>query len=164
MPKKAKAKVKTSVYPADDVQAIAEELIPELHGTLRNAAMKYVFITREDTGTEKVLPPRVQGCLRFGRVKVADKVARATEHWDFELRVNGNAWERATDAQKIGYVDWLLASCQMVEGLPKKSPADVHEVFLAVYKRRGQFTKELQDFAAAMAQQELPLEPAAVEG
>jgi len=164
MPRKPKANVKTSCYEADAVQEIAAGLIPEFHGTLKSASIEYFFLTREDEDTQKILPPRAQDALRFGRVQVADKVSQEAEHWHFRLVLNGNWWEKATPEQKLGAVDTLLAACWMREGRPLKVQPDVRGVFLGVYKRRGAWSKELADFAAALAQQELPLEPAPAAG
>lgn len=158
MAKKPKKKVRTTVYEAEEVAAIAEELIPEFHGTLRGCSIEYVCITREDANTDAVLPPRAQDAARFGRIEVANKADLAMDHWHFRMVVNGNWWEKATDEQKVGAVDTLLAQCWMNEDRPVRVRPDVQGVFLAVFKRRGAWSKELEQFEAALAQQTLALD------
>lgn len=167
MARKSKPKVRRSVYESDEIKAIAEELRPQFHGTLSGARFWYGVEVREDVSSEKVLAPRVQDFLKWGRVEVANKVDLEVEHWHFRLILNGNAWERLSDEQKIASVDWLLAGCEMREGKPRRSPPDVHEVRTGVYRRRGPFNKELEVLVAAVKGEPapgeagtLPLEPA----
>jgi hypothetical protein len=160
MARPRKSKVKTSVYESDEIKAIAEDLIPEFHGTLNSAGARFWYgvETREDVDTQRVLEPRVQDWAKWGRIEVANKVDLEVEHWHFRLILQGNAWERMSDADKIGSVDWLLAKCEMRSGKPRKSPGDAPEFYAAVYRRRGPFNKSLQVIEAAVKGKKAPQE------
>jgi len=150
MPRARKSKVRTQVYKSDEIKAIAEELIPEFHGLLKEARFWFGVETREAVDTERVIEPRVQDWMKWGRIEVANKVDLEVEHWHFRVIINGNAWERMNDEEKIGSVDWLLAKCEMRNGKPGKSPGDAPEFYAAVYRRRGPFNKSLQVIEAAV--------------
>ena len=159
-PRPRKPKVKTAYYPAEDVQKIAETLIPECHGTLRDACIEYVFRTREDEN-QVIQPPRVQDAREWGRASAANIVDQRLHHLHFRVVVNGNWWEKASEEQRLAAVDHLLCHCWLTEGKPVIQQHDFGG-FVAEIKRRGGWSKELAAFEAAMAQQELPLEPAGV--
>jgi hypothetical protein len=163
MARPRKAKVKTSVYESDEIKAIVEELVPQFHGTLKGARFWCGVETREDIASEKVIEPRAQDWRKWGRVEVANKVDLEVEHWHFRLILQGNAWERMNDEQKIASVDWLLAACEMRDGRPRKSPADVHEVRTGVYRRRGAFNRELEILAAAVKGKKEPPAPGTLD-
>ena len=163
MARPRKAKVRTQVYESDEIKAIAEELIPEFHGLLKEARFWFGTEVREDVSTEKVLEPRVQDWMKWGRIEVANKVDLEVEHWHFRLILQGNAWERMSDEDKIGSVDWMLAKCEMRNGKPRKSPGDAPEFYAAVYRRRGPFNKSLQVIEAAVKGRQAPREPGTLD-
>ena len=155
-PRPRKPKVKTAYYPAEDVQKIAETLIPECHGTLRDACIEYVFRTREDEN-QVIQPPRVQDAREWGRASAANIVDQRLHHLHFRVVVNGNWWEAATAEQRRAAAYHLLCHCWLNEGRPQLVPHDF-EGFKSEVDHFGPWSKDLAAFEASLKQERLPLE------
>jgi hypothetical protein len=154
IPRPKKPKIKTTYYEAPEVRDIAEDLIPEFHGTLRDATFEYCFQTREDE-TSVIQPPRSIDAQKFGRVQAMGAPDQKMRHLHFRMFINGNWWEHASAEQREASVDALLCRCWLKEGKPVIMPYEFKGM-VAEVKRRGAWSKELADFEAARSQQELP--------
>lgn len=151
-----KPKIKTAYYPGDEVRDIAEELIPEHHGNLRDACIEYIFQTREDENSV-IQPPRVQDAVRWGRVGAANVIDQRLRHLHFRVVMNGNWWEKASPEQREAAVHHLLCHCWLKEGKPV---IQQHEFagFVSEIRHYGAWSKELAAFEQEMSQQVLPLD------
>jgi hypothetical protein len=124
---------------AEDVEKIANKLLPTYHPELATARIQYVFV---DEASKKNGQPvlgkarRVSGVLEFLLAK------------DFLVEIALDEWNKASDRQREALVDHLLESCTGIEDdktgelkWAMRTP-DVQE-FTSILHRHGAWTETL---------------------
>lgn len=124
---------------AEQVEQIANELLPLFHSELAEARMQYVFV---DVASQKNGRPvlgkarKMSGALEFLLAK------------DFLIEVALDQWNTASERQRRALVDHLLESCTGEEDEEtgemkwKMRDPDVKE-FTSIIHRHGAWTAEL---------------------
>jgi hypothetical protein len=126
---------------AEEVEKIANALLPTYHAELATARIQYIFVDKASKKNGKPVlgkSRRVSGALEFLLER------------DFLIEVALDEWNNATERQRQALVDHLLESCTGIEdeengGAMKwtmRMP-DVNE-FTSILHRHGAWTADLQ--------------------
>jgi len=91
---------------AEEVELIAESLIPNYHPELATARIKYLFVEKAPKKGGRELPGKAS--------KVSGKWEHLTE-LDFTIEVPAPTWDEASNEQRQALVDHLLEYCTAEE-------------------------------------------------
>ena len=128
---------------AENVQAIAQRIIPMYHPELATARIKYIYVDKGGTKSGRPVP---------GKIK---KITGSLEYLldcDFLFEVALDQWNELTDRQRQALIDHLLERCT---GEEDESTGDMKWVvrepdvneFAAILRRHGAWNDDLSTFA-----------------
>jgi hypothetical protein len=129
---------------ADNVQAIAQRLIPNYHPELATARIKYIFV---DKASAK------NGRPTLGKVRRVSGALEFLLECDFIVEVALDQWNEKTERQRQALIDHLLERCvgeedeQSGEMKWSTREPDVHE-FSTILRRHGTWNDDLSTFAS----------------
>lgn len=144
---------------APDVEAIANELIGEIHMHLSPARMLYLFTNKKRKRCDRVVLGTAQKLS--GMQKFLSSGNSAVEFgYDFIILVGKVEWAELEDSQRRALVDHELCHCG-VKDPDADEPEwtlkghDIEE-FKAVIERHGFWKHDVKDFAETVQQMKLP--------
>ena len=154
--KKDTVKAKDNKYwPADEAREIAtKDIIPKFHEELAEADIAYLFVT----------DIKAKGKVCFAKMKKASEVERNFGDVDYVMIVNRVEWKGFSDDQRRALVDHELCHCLVETGedgeLKFKIRGHDLEEFKEIVERHGMWQPDIEAFASAVQQLELPIRAA----
>jgi len=133
-----------------DMKEIAQDLIGDLCGVLKDVPIEYILKTRTNSDTGKSVDPKVGECL--GPVQAANAVDRDIHKRGFRVILSGNWWEKATKEDRRAAVHYQLCRCAPVNGKPTVAKPDFVG-FESNVRHFGCWTDSLKGAQKVMPQQ-----------
>lgn len=144
---KGKAKITTKHAVSKEMKEIAQGLIADLCGVLKDQPIEYVLKTRQNADTNEIVLPRVGECL--GPVQAANALERDIHKRGFRIVLSGNWWAKATPELRRAAVYHQLCHCYPDNGKPKILKHDF-EGFRSELKASGCWTDSLREAQKVM--------------
>jgi len=128
----------------EQVESIAQRLIPKHHSEIADARIKYIFKEKGSKKGNKIV---------YGSAKKCSALMDYFIDADFLIEVALDAWNELSESKRVALVDHLLERCTGEEdeetgGMKwKVRDPDVHE-FSTILKRHGAWTTTLTEFVS----------------
>lgn len=147
------------ITPAPQVEAIANDLISEIHEHLSPARILYLFTNKKRKRCDRVVlgsTQKLSGMQRF----LSSGNSAVEDGYDFIILIGKAEWEVLEENQRRALVDHELCHCG-VKDPDDEEPEwmlkghDVEE-FRDVIARHGFWKDDIKDFAKTVQQMRLP--------